>query len=293
MGSFLAWWGRYGTPATTATSFIGFIAVVASWFGPTTVKEVIYAIGLVFVFAGGAATFAILSVRLGRRARYAEAFANVREVIRKIAVEDLAEFRKPEQKKLVLASAMDDLSRAFSLLTGSNCRCCIKTIAPDNSKTPQEMLVITLCRNSEYQAQDAPHPIQFNTDFNDLYQDKNRKWFIANDLPEMARAGKYLNTNTDWMTRYRSTVTWPIRRDPGVSEDYPDLMGFLCIDSKRTRPFSEEYDYPLGALVADTLYPFLFRLAQSAKQTPSPATSVPSQTMEAASVAPPQGVPKQ
>jgi hypothetical protein len=35
------------------------------------------------------------------------------------------------------------------------------------------------------------------------------------------------------------------------------MLGFLCVDARRERVFSEEFDYYPGVMVADVLAPFL------------------------------------
>jgi hypothetical protein len=73
--------------------------------------------------------------------------------------------------------------------------------------------------------------------------------------------GDYNNTAADWARRYQSTLVWPIR-PKRARGDGPDLSGFLCVDSRRTHPFSKEYDYALGALIADVLSPLLMAIAE-------------------------------
>jgi hypothetical protein len=59
----------------------------------------------------------------------------------------------------------------------------------------------------------------------------------------------------------------------------------LCVDTRKVEAFSEEYDYPLGAIVADVLYPFLTRLADSVEapqqaNITSARVSVPNEKVE-------------
>jgi hypothetical protein len=264
-----AWWNKYEQRLAAWTGFVGFFALVIGWLTPellpSTLRECIFAGGLAFVFIGGAATFLVMSVRLHRRARYAEAIVTLRDALRKIAEEDVSEFHTSEEKRKALASAVDDVSATFSILSGSSCRCCIKRV----NVAEGQLMVGALSRNSDYREQDELHPVEHNTAFRDLYQDKKKRWFFGNNLPELAKKGEYSNTNKNWMKLYRSTIVWPIRRCDGAHAEHPELIGFLCVDSRRSRPFSEEYDYPIGAMVADVLYPFLVRLANS-----SPGPSV-------------------
>src|SRR5262249_6715979 len=98
------------------------------------------------------------------------------------------------------------------------------------------------------------------------YQDPHKPYFFGNELRELARLGKYNNTSQDWQSRYRSTLIWPIRRAASGFEGGPDLLGFVCVDSRRTKPFSEGYDYPLGATIADVLGLFWVKILNSANE---------------------------
>ena len=136
-------------------------------------------------------------------------------------------------------------------------------VVPRTTRKADSLEVSTFCRTSIETEIGGAHPIKHNTDFNDLYQNPSQKWFFGNHLPAMAR---YSNTSPDWRTKYRSTVVWPIRRLTNNPQGNPSLLGFLCVDSLRTKAFSEEYDYPLGAIVADALYPFLASLVDSVEE---------------------------
>jgi hypothetical protein len=286
-------WNRYEQRLGAWASIFGVAVVVIGRLASANIADstqaVIYAAGLTLVLVGSATTFLLMSVQLSRRSRHAEAIANVRESVHKIATENLTDSHSLDEKKRVLSCAMDDLSKAFSVVTGSNCRCCVKTVQVQEGK----LYAQTFCRNSDYTGQDTPHPIEHNTDFNDLFQDKGRRWFFGNNLPELAKAGGYLNTSKDWQTRYRSTLIWPIRCERSGDAEAPDLLGFLCVDSKRTRAFSEEYDHPLGAIVADTLCPFMMRIAKSTKDVPLQAKDMisPATTPAAQLLPPPEAKP--
>src|SRR4051812_34225371 len=56
-------------------------------------------------------------------------------------------------------------------------------------------------------------------------------------------------------------------------------LGFLCVDSKGTAPFFEEYDYLFGAIVADVLCPFMLKIKESLNKPPSePNSTLPAHT---------------
>src|SRR5437868_2648973 len=100
---FLSFWNKHEQRVGAWASIIGLLIVLIgllSW--PNTVKEAIYAAGLVLLLLGASAIFFVATVRLQRRARYAEAVGSAREATRKITTEDLAEFHSQEQKQLAL-----------------------------------------------------------------------------------------------------------------------------------------------------------------------------------------------
>ena len=164
-------------------------------------------------------------------------------------------------------------------MTGSDCRCCVKYVALEKGI----LLAVTLCRNGGCEGQEKTHPIEHNTDFSKLFHKPELTWFFGNDLPDLAKSGGYQNTTANWKTRYRSTLVWPIGRERPENAEAPDLLGFLCVDSKRERPFSDENDYVLGAVVADVLYPFVMKFSDSLKGTPLPPKDVTASKVTVAS----------
>jgi hypothetical protein len=267
MWRFFSWWNRNESRFGNWAGILGLIGLMTSLpFFASTTKEVIYAVSLVLLCVGGFVSTQAYNFRLGRKARHAEIISHIREAVRLI-VEETAHGGKHglDEKKATLARAIDEFARAFSILSGSPCRSCVKVVVR-NSRKADTLDVSTFCRNSEEQEAGSAHPIKHNTDFNDLYQSPSQKWFFGNDLPALAARGPYGNTNAGWRTKYLSTVVWPIRRLTNNPQGEPILLGFLCVDCMRTHAFSEEFDYPLGAIVTDALYPFLASLAESIEE---------------------------
>jgi len=267
MGRFLSWWNRYESRLGTWASLLGLLGLPASWLlsgVASTAKEIVYAASWILLCLGGFIGAFLYCIRLRRKAKYSEVLTHLRAAVHSVVEESSHSGKHSlDEKKTALARTMDELSTAFSILTGSSCRCCIKIVSRSNKKSLSQLEVLTFCRNSAEKDAGAAHPIEHNTDFNDLYQDPSKKWFFGNNLPEMARRGEYNNTNKDWQKRYRATLVWPIRRLTNNPQAAPSLLGFLCVDSKRAEAFSEEFDYAVGAIVADALYPFLADLAGS------------------------------
>src|SRR5688572_17807089 len=102
MRHFLAFWNRYEQRVAAWVGILGFLVLLSGWLGiglfAESTRELVYASGLVFALLGSSATFLVMCVKLHRRASYAEAFANVREAVRKIEIEDLASHSTDERK---------------------------------------------------------------------------------------------------------------------------------------------------------------------------------------------------
>ena len=270
--SVLEKWAKVETRLAALASLIGLpVSLLGLALTPPTAREVVFSVGLVFVFVGGGISFLMTARRSGRRARYAEAIVNVHEAVQNILIATLADSWTLEPRKVAISHAMDDLAKAFIILTGGNCRCCLKVLQMNDNV----LGVVTFCRQSKSVEVESFHPIQHNTDFHGLLNDKKRKWFFGQDLPAKAGSGAYNNSTEHWQSRYRATIVWPIRQSAGLTEGSPELLGFLCVDSLNRTPFSEEDDYPVGAMVADALGAFLIRLASLG------ATSQPKQEVAA------------
>jgi hypothetical protein len=259
-GSWFEWskWepriANWSSIASIALPVIGFVVLT---FLDSSAKELVYAGTLSFGLVAAITTFILLSVKLQRRARYVQAIPKIHDALQKILDENEASNHTLLDKKRVLAQAMDDLAMAFSIVTSSPCRSCVKALSIEG----KAVFVETFCRNSGHSEDNSKHRIEHNTDFNQLFQNPEMKWFFANNLTHLAGRGEYNNTAPDWATRYRSTVVWPIRLKR-VVKDGPNLLGFVCVDSRRNAPFSAEYDHPFGALVADALCPFMMAIAK-------------------------------
>jgi hypothetical protein len=304
MAGFLSWWDRNESRLGVWASLLGIPTLLAGgilWWLAAPAREMVLAGSWVLLCVGGFVSSLAYASRIRRRfkaklrkvkqgvsklrrkvrrARYAEILPHLRTAVRSILAESLRSHTVDEQKA-VLAKVMDEVAKAFSILTGSSCRACVKVCR--NKRGNKELQASTFCRHSAERHTGDDHPVAHNTDFNDLYQDHSKKWFFGNDLPAMAGEKGYNNTSMGWIEKYRATLVWPIRSLTDNPQATPTLLGFLCVDSKMAQAFSEEFDYEVGAIVADTLSPFLEAVATSPR-TPSAAkvqaTEVPAELGE-------------
>ncbi len=187
--------------------------------------------------------------------RFVEALQHIHKAVSNIARLITTKDAPVSQSVQQLRVVMDDISQAFQVMTERLCRTCIKliTLLEPPASDPQ-WIVRTLCRNTNYTGADPAHDIGKNTAFKALLQDPERRWFLGNDLVQMARRKKYRNTTNDWRDRYRATMIWPIRSSRGLPASW-DLLAFLCVDSLSVNSFSEQRDFPIGAFVSYAFSP--------------------------------------
>jgi hypothetical protein len=178
----------------------------------------------------------------------------------------------------VLEESLQSLSAAFSVVTGANCRACIKRLyatadAPDTVQPndPRYLQVSTLCRHdgSHHPQKDAPTPLHENSDFRNVWDPmRTEPCFFSNDLDAHPN---YVNPHRDGtdpnLFDYNASIVWPIQY--GGSPTSVDLWGFLCVDSKAKQVFRYQNDFDLGATYADTVYTVLSLWDQARAAAPA------------------------
>lgn len=220
--------------------------------------------------------------RFARKASYAEALRPLHMAVH-ILRDRTAEIATTprEQYGRILQDVVDAVAQAFSIVTRTNCRACIKVIslhpnAPDLTpldlgERARHLLVTTAARNSVGPAPEPGEQAAFlndNTDFEQVFLHIKNRWFISNDLAALAKRGGYFNSHLPadldlkrmpWPLLYRSALVWPIRRIGDGAPLHPEnaILGFLCVDSFSRNVFSPRYDFDAGALVADALYSYM------------------------------------
>lgn len=220
--------------------------------------------------------------RFSRKARYAEATYSIHSCVHFLRDLhfDLENIQKKVDCKQALSKVVTSFANAFSLVTGTHCRACIKTIeirniSPekfytiiDKKEQVNYLFVNTFCRDTitaNNHRDEYIHPVISNTDFLELYLDIDKRFFFCNNID--VYKGTYQNSSAQSGKKlsYRSTIVWPIRRlvygqdggEKAILNQEQDIIGFLCVDSGRRNVFRSNYDIELGAIVADSLFVFL------------------------------------
>ncbi len=209
-----------------------------------------------------------------RKARYAESMRLVHSAVHD--VRDIAGYlercylRKDTFSQVVVHGALqgclDAVARAYALVTGANCRVCIKVVGGDK---PANAYVSTACRDKISQEdcsekdrkEGQDHLIAKNSDFSYLVYGE-KPFYLNGDIQG---TNGYLNTSQQsygGRLPYNSVIVLPIRKTYHLSSSKetprpPTVVGFLCIDSHSRFSFIEKYDVQMGAIVADALCPIL------------------------------------
>lgn len=259
------------TSLLSLASIIGFILFLIGVFEEDlTTKELVYSIALVVLAFASFIMFIWQEYRYARKARYAEATSQIHGALHHLR--DAWYCWKNDGSKLDIDNyiklSLTALKGVFTLITGTNCRICIKVIyVPDDDKDKREvgereLAVFTYMRSgSGSDDGDQVHWVSDNSDFQDILRNHGtaRKHFFANVLPYNGyKNSKYnVGVNPNIMD-YRSTVVCPIRKYPYEQGSRPlqkqDLIGYLCVDSKAKKVFVRRFDVDLGLAFADALY---------------------------------------
>ena len=152
---------------------------------------------------------------------------------------------------------------------------------PGEEPSPDDLLVYTLRRDSISQSEEERNDetrllrkldkLNENGDFLGLFSPGagDRGFFFSNDLRSekgySSSSFKYRMSDPNrpqpkgWPLWYRSTIVWPVRRDKrealGILK--PTCLGFVTVDSHVPHAFSSDEHVPLGAMLANALYPIL------------------------------------
>lgn len=222
--------------------------------------------------------FVILLLFLGyfihaysRKARYAEATTCLHQAIHEIRDAgtylkhcnlgtqkyELAEFKSHLQR--VLEASV----RAYTIVTGTNCRAAIKLLGGTSNlhvKTlSRDSASSQSCRDKD-KNEGSKHLVVKNSDYN-LILNNGRNYFFCNDIMS---SNDYINSSKpEYQVNlpYSSVIVLPIRStniqmSEGEADKYR-CLGFLAVDSSSRNVFIEKYDIQMGAIVADALYPIM------------------------------------
>lgn len=207
-----------------------------------------------------------------------DCYGDLMEVIEDETYKRPMPFRKYITEKVM--KMMDLLSGNLSEATGYKVRACIKTFdfIRDGEIDKNRMKLITLARSGQSNVNNMisehynPIPLNENTDFeyifniNEGYVEERVHFFIVDDLVKYSQNEEYKNSNKRWKKSYTTTIVMPIRylrnpsEDEGETVPRYDIIGCLCIDSKKKNLFAIEnrgfvIEYLKG--IADILYVYL------------------------------------
>ncbi len=165
-----------------------------------------------------------------------------------------------------LTQSLNQMATAFSVITGSPCRMCVKRLAAredaptevtlSNEDAGEEFFnVSTVYRHDgrHNATKDGPTPLFRNSDFREIWSPTSvSRCFFSNDLN--ATPG-YLNdhrTGDPSTYEYNAAIVWPIQKRK--HDGHVDLVGYLCVDTLQKNVFQYDNDFYLGAAYADSLY---------------------------------------
>lgn len=190
--------------------------------------------------------------------RYADALHCLWEALQKFEELRNRNDLRAEEWKIHHTVITGFVAKAYSLLSGRRCRCCVKIVWPQ----AEVIQVDTLCRDTPDSEPEQPFPVQFNSAFSTLVQEPQEKWFFGNDLQTLAKNGEYSNTRNQWQDRYKSAIVWPLRTRATEPHGEGIFWGFLCVDSRWPNSFCKETDFEIGSIIAAVLSLHIARLHQ-------------------------------
>ncbi len=180
-----------------------------------------------------------------RKARYAEANLTFHDGPRYLRdALDVIKAGDRDYARRLVRDALIAFADGFGVITGANCRACIKEIAadPNSQDDKAKFYVQTFLRSNKTEVgkvpDDKPSLIRDNSDFLAIFSHKT-DCFFSNDL---SNEPYYQNSNWDddaesrkkMLTRqeysYISAVVWPIM-GAALGAEKPVIVGFFCIDS--------------------------------------------------------------
>ena len=207
-----------------------------------------------------------------------DCYGDLMEIIDEETYDRPLAFRKYMTEKVM--KMMDSISGNLTEATGYKVRACVKTFdfIRDGETDKNKMKLITLARSGRSNVNNMisehynPILLNENTDFeyifniNEGYVEERVHFFMVDDLIEYSRKNEYKNSNAKWKKSYLTTIVMPIRylKSPGENdkevEPKYDIIGCLCIDSKKKKLFTIEnrgfvLEYLKG--ISDILYVYL------------------------------------
>lgn len=179
---------------------------------------------------------------------------------------------------------MNKLSNILSDATQCKVRACIKLndFIKEDETNPENMNLITFARsgkdsvNFALKEQTKSIKVTDNTDFEfifnikEVYEENRVHYFYKKNLKryekklskEPDKKDWYKNSDIHWRKRYNTTIVMPMRylKLSNENEAVYDIVGFLCVDSKKTGAFEKKnFNFTIEFLkgISDILYSYL------------------------------------
>ena len=156
------------------------------------------------------------------------------------------------------------LCRLFKRVTGERISACIKLIADDCQSTQTFYRSKNTQKNRENRVKNKNPKFSENTDFDKIING-NEEYFYVTDLKKYKQTHEYRNSN-EHIDVYNGTIVVPIKIknefihfSTEKSNEY-NLLGFLCVDSKSNRAFTQrqmKYNLQIMFIFANIFYMIL------------------------------------
>lgn len=156
------------------------------------------------------------------------------------------------------------LCKLFQSVTGEKISACIKLIADDCESTQTFYRSRNTQRNRENRVRNKNPKFAENTDFDKIING-NEEYFYVTDLKKYKQTHEYRNSN-EHIDVYNGTIVVPIKIknefihfSTEKSNEY-NLLGFLCVDSKSNRAFTQrqmKYNLQIMFIFANIFYMIL------------------------------------
>ena len=178
---------------------------------------------------------------------------------------------------------MNIISKILGEITHEPVRACLKLNAftKEDEDNPQNIKLITFARSGNLgiqaalKEQNKEIELAKNTDYEYIYnikegyEEDRDDIFYEKDLKKCDRKLRkasrnkefYKNSDKKWKSKYNTTIVLPIRylKDLNDEEAIYDILGFLCVDSKRAGAFERDLKTKIEFLkgISDILYNYL------------------------------------
>lgn len=285
-----------GAIGTIITVLGGGVGLLDSFKANNTVREWVLSVTLGVTTLIALGVLARRETHLGRHSRYVATLRQQQEVTERLRdlriflrrfgpAAEAPTLETLARAKRMIEEILSIYAQMYTSLVSARCRTCVKLVntstRPGERPSADDLLVYTLRRDSISQSeeeesdrvrlQDGEDKLKENSDFLSIFTPKagDRGFFMSNDLSKekgySSSSFKFRMSDPNkpqpkgWPLWYRSTIVWPVRRDKreelGITE--PTCLGFVTVDSHIPGVFTSDEHVPLGAMLANAMYPIL------------------------------------